>query len=171
MAGSAGRSADRLHLVLALLSAWLILTSPWLGMVRQIPRDAGFLNHAHVAAGLAVLALGVAYGAACLRGGGWRLYFPWLAGAGSTVAADLKGILRGRLPAAEGGGLFGAIEGLTLAALLVVAVTGAGWLWFAGTPAAAHWRGVHQLSAQGLTALLILHALSVSLHVLDFLRD
>ena len=171
MAGPSGRFADRLHLALALLCAWLIFTSPWIGMIRQLPRDAGFMNYAHVAAGLAVLALGVVYGAACLRGGGWRLYFPWLAGAAGRVAADLGGILRGRLPAAEGGGLFGAIEGLTLAALMVVAVTGAGWLWFAGTPAAADWRTVHQLSAHCLTALVILHALSVSLHVLDFLRD
>ena len=49
-----------------------------------------------------------------MRGGRWKLYFPVAAGNGAAVGRDLAGLLRGKVPAAEGGGLFGAIEGLLL---------------------------------------------------------
>ena len=31
----------RLHLVVTLLSIWLVFTSPWIGMLRRMPRDPG----------------------------------------------------------------------------------------------------------------------------------
>ena len=38
-------------------------------------------------------------------------------------------------------------------------------------PEAAAWRGYHILAAQGMIALLVLHVVTVSLHLLDFIRE
>ena len=51
------RIAAQQHLALALLTAWLVLTSPWVHMFRRIPRNAGFLDYAHIGLGLLALAL------------------------------------------------------------------------------------------------------------------
>lgn len=163
--------AARQHLVLALLSAWLILTSPWVTMLRRMRRDAGLLDYAHVGLGLLALILSITYLFDCVRAGRWRLYFPWAGGPLRAVATDLGGLLRGRLPAAEGGGLFGLIEGLTLASLVVTALTGAAWLWTQGTADALAWREHHILAARVLIGAVLAHVLTVSLHLLDFIRD
>lgn len=170
-----GRLLDRFaasqHLLLALLSAWLILTSPWVTMLRRMRPDPGFLDHAHVALGMLTLAVSVTYLFDCIRAGRWRLYFPWAAGRLGATASDLGGLLRGRIPAAEGGGLFGVIEGLTLACLVVTAMTGAAWFWTQGSTEALTWRDHHILAARVLVGTLLLHVATVSLHLLDFVRD
>lgn len=163
--------AARQHLVLALLSAWLILTSPWVTMLRRMRRDASLLDHAHVALGLLALVVSITYLFDCIRAGRWRLYFPWAGGRFRAVLADLGGLLRGRIPAAEGGGLFGLVEGLALASLVVTALTGAAWLWTQGTTEALAWREHHILAARVLTGAILVHVLTVSLHLLDFIRD
>ena len=112
----------------------------------------------------------IAYAWSCARDGRWRLYFPW-SPPDPRVGRDLAGLLRGRIPAAEGGGLFGLIEGLLLLALLATAATGAAWFTAQGTDAAVSWRGQHILAARGLIGLLVLHVVTVSLHLLDLLRD
>jgi len=106
-----------------------------------------------------------------VRDGRWRLYFPWVAPQIRTVGSDLAGLLRRRIPAAEGGGLFGLIEGLLLLALLATAATGAAWFMAQGTDAAVSWRGQHILAARGLIGLLVLHVVTVSLHLLDFVGE
>ena len=169
--GRARRILDRLHLWVAVLVVWLLATSPWVSMLRRIPSSPGLLDYAHIWLGAATLVLSLAYPIACCRNGGWRLYFPWAAGEAGAVLRDLGGLFRGRVPSAEGGGLFGAIEGLTLVALLAVGSTGAAWLWAAGTADALDWRDHHIAAARVLIALVVLHAVSVSLHILDFLRD
>jgi len=112
MAATFERLAARQHLAAALLSAWLILTSPWIAMLRAMPRGAGLLDYSHVALGFAALFIAITYTISCTRAGGWRLYFPWAAGQFQSVARDIGGLLRGRIPASESGGLFGAIEGV-----------------------------------------------------------
>jgi hypothetical protein len=89
----------------------------------------------------------------------------------TEVWRDLRGLLHGRIPAAEGGGLFGLIEGLLLLALLATAMTGAAWYLTQGSAEALAWRGHHALAVRGLATLFVLHAVSASLHLLDFLRD
>lgn len=166
-----GNLRDRLHLLVTLLAAWLILTSPWVSMLRRLPPEPGLLDRAHVWLGLATLPLALVYLYDCVRGGAWRQNFPWLPGQWGGVAADLRGLVRGRIPPAEGGGLFGAIAGLTLLALLVTVVTGTGWFWAQGSAAALDWRAAHIHSAHALTGLAVAHVVTVSLHLLDFLRD
>lgn len=165
------RSSNRRHFSVALLTVWLLLTSPWVSMFRRIPPSAGWLDYVHVVAGLLALVLGVAYAWSCTRGGGWRLYFPWSPSLLPGVGRDLAGLLHGRVPSAEGGGLIGLIEGLLLVFLVATALTGAAWLATQGSDAALAWRGYHAVAAQGLIGLLVLHVVTVSLHLLDLLRD
>lgn len=165
------RLAASQHLLVALLSAWLIITSPWVHLLRRIPRSAGVLDYAHVVLGLLALLLALSYTASCVRRGGWRLYFPWLSGDLGQVGRELRGLAHGEVPTAEGGGLFALIEGLLLLALLVTAFTGAGWLLAQGSAEALDWRQYHILAARGMIVLLVLHVLSVSLHLLDFIRE
>jgi hypothetical protein len=166
-----GRLAGRQHLLLALLSAWLILTSPWVHMFRRIPRNAGFMDYSHIVLGLAALLLAVTFTISCSRQGRWRLYFPWLTGNLGQAGRDLRGLLRGEIPTAEGGGLFALIEGLLLLALLAASATGLGWLLAQGSAEAVSWRHYHILAARGMMSFLALHILSVSLHLLDFVRE
>lgn len=165
------RSSDRQHFALALLTLWLLLTSPWVSMFRRIPPGAGWLDYVHVGLGLLALVLGAIYAWSCTRGGRWRLYFPWMPSELSGAGRDLAGLLRGRVPTSEGGGLFGLIEGMLLLLLVATAFTGAGWLAMQGSDAALAWRGYHATAARGLIGLLVLHVVTVSLHLLDFLRD
>jgi len=166
-----GRAADRLHLLVALLSCWLVLSSPWIAMLRSVPRGAGVLDYAHVTLGWFTLALTAAYAFSCARGGGWRQYVPTAVAPWRAVLEDLRGLLRGRRPSAEGGGLFALLEGLLLITLLLTAATGAAWFVVQGTPEALAWRSLHVACARVLVPLIVLHAASVSLHVLDLARD
>lgn len=163
--------APRQHLAVALLSIWLIVTSPWIAMLRRIPRDAGLLDYSHVVLGFVTLLIAITYTIACTRAGRWRLYFPWLAGQSSAVGRDLAGLLRGRVPAAEGGGLFGLIEGLLLVVLVATAVTGTMWFVTQGSEHALAWRSQHVLAARGLVGCLVLHIVTVSLHLIDLVRN
>jgi hypothetical protein len=171
MGNGAAAAGDRLHLAVAVLSLWLVATSPWLGMLRRIPAGAGWLDYAHVALGLATLPAGVAYAWICLREGRRGLYFPWSASGLRVVGRELTGLLRGRVPAAEGGGLIGFVEGLLLVALVAAAATGAGWFLAQGGDAALAWRAQHVVAARTLAGLLAAHVVTVSLHLLDFVRD
>jgi thiosulfate reductase cytochrome b subunit len=171
MGEDSSRLSDRLHGAVALLALWLIASSPWVAMLRRIPAGAGWVDYAHVAAGFAALLCGVVYGWACVRGGRWRLYFPLASAQLADAGRDLRGLLRGQVPAAEGGGLFGAIEGLLLVAFLVTALTGAVWFFAQGSAEAIAWRGHHIVAARALVGLLALHVVTVSLHLLDFVRD
>jgi Prokaryotic cytochrome b561 len=161
----------RLHVGVALLSAWLIGTSPWIAMYRRVPKDPGFFNASHVLLGFAALGLAALYLYSCTRAGRWRLYFPWLAGQGGAALRDLGGLLRGRIPSAEGGGLFAVIEGLALLALLATALTGAAWYFTQGTGDAVAWRGHHAVAARVLIGAAAAHVLTVSLHLLELIRD
>lgn len=163
--------SNRQHLLLALLVTWLVLTSPWVHMLRRIPRNAGWIDYAHVGLGVLAAVLAVTYLLACCRDGGWRVYFPWLSGRMGTTVRELRGLFRGELPTAEGGGLFALIEGLLLLVMLLTGLTGVGWLALAGDPGAVAWRGCHILAAQGMVGLLVLHVVTVSLHLLDFIRE
>lgn len=165
------RLVNPLHLLIALACTWLAASSPWIGLYQALPDDPGAINLSHVVLGLAMLPLGIAYFAACTVGGRWRLYFPWVAGQFGEIGRDVAGLFRGQRPGSEGGGLFAAIEGLLLLALLAAALTGVLWFLGGGTEAAIAWRGHHILAARGLIVLMVMHVLAVALHFVDLLRD
>lgn len=166
---SAGREAlqNRLHVAIVLACAWLVLTSPWVALLRRVPRDAGFFDYAHVTVGALASLLALAYVGSCLRGGRWRDYFPWLTGSVRSLVRDVTGLLRGQRPSAEGGGLFAIVEGLLLLALLFVAITGIGW-WFAqGSSTAIEWRALHVVCARVMIGLIVAHVAAVASHVME----
>ena len=165
------RAVNLQHWALAILCAWLILTSPWIALLRRVPADAGFLDRSHVLLGLVASALALTYAIGCTRAGRSRLYFPWLSGQPGVAFRELRGLARGQIPAAEGGGLFGLIEGLLLLLLLATAATGAAWYLMQGHGEVLAVRGWHILLARWLTAAIVLHVVSVSLHLVDFVRD
>jgi len=165
------RLANALHGSIAVSAIALIASGPWLAMYHQVPEPAGTVNLAHVILGLLVVPLALAYALACMLGGRWRLYFPWLAGQLGGIGADLKALARAQRPGSEAGGLFATIEGLLLAALLATAGSGLAWWLLQGSDAAVAWRGVHALAARTLAALLIAHVVAVALHLVDLVRD
>ena len=158
-------------LAVALLVLWLVTTSPWVSMLRRVPASAGFFDYAHGLLGVVALIVGIFYGVVITRGGRWRLYFPLAAGNGAAVGRDLAGLLRGKVPAAEGGGLFGTIEGLLLLALVAAGMSGVVWFLLQGSDAALTWRLWHIVFARILIAAGVLHVLAVASHLLDLVRD
>ena len=170
MAPVSESTVNRLHLAVALTALWLIGTSPWIGMLRRVPAGASWIDGAHVTVGWAGLVLGFLYAAACLRGGGWRRLLPWNPDGIAGVGRDVASLARGQVPSAEGVGLFSAIEGLLLLALLVAAIAGAGWHLAQGGDSALAWRGVHVISARVLVGMLVLHVVAVASHLIDFAR-
>lgn len=165
------RLSGRQHLAVALLSTWLIATSPWVAMLRAIPSSAGLLDYSHVALGFVTLLCSITYTVSCTRAGRWRLYFPWAAGQLGDVGRDVRGLLRGRIPSAEGGGLFALIEGVALVLLLATAVTGAAWFFTQGSSDALAWRAGHVHAARWLAGTILVHVVTVSLHLLELVRD
>lgn len=170
MNASGARASAWLHAALAVAAVALVATSPWISLRRSIPDDATFLDWAHVGVGLLAVPLAFAYALACLRGDGWRELLPWASGRLGAVGADLAGLVRGRIPAAEGGGLFALVKGLLLLALLATALTGLGWLLVQGTADAFAWRHWHQYAARTLAGLLVAHVVAVALHVVAIVR-
>ena len=160
-----------LHLAVALAAAWLIGSSPWIGMYHRLPEEPGWANLAHVVVGFVALAIGVLYAAAVVQGGRWREYFPYLGGDMGAVGRDLAGIFRGTVPTVEGGGLFPLIEGLVLLALLAAGVTGAAWFFAQGSETAVALREAHIVAARAFVVLMLLHFVGVALHLLDFVRE
>jgi hypothetical protein len=165
------RIANPLHVAVAVVTAWLVCSSPWVELYKRLPPDAGWVSRTHVWLGLAALALGLVYVAVCARGGRWRLYLPWAAGQMGAVGRDIAGMFRGQMPSVEGGGLFALIEGLLLLAVLAAGFTGALWFVTEGTGEAVGWRAWHIGAARTAAALLLLHFVSVSLHLLEFVRN
>jgi hypothetical protein len=170
-AGQREAIGNRLHIAVTLLALWLVTTSPWVSMLRRVPDSAGFFDYAHLILGVFALFVGILYGMVVVHGGRWKLYFPLAAGNAATVGRDLAGLMRGKVPAAEGGGLFGAIEGLLLLALVTAGMSGAVWFLLQGSDAALTWRMLHIVLARILIAAGVLHVLAVASHLLDFVRD
>lgn len=166
-----GGLAARQHVVLALLTAWLFLTSPWVHLYRRIPRNAGLLDYSHIVLGVVATVLALSFTLYCLRRAGWREYFPWLSGELGLVGRELKGLVRGELPTADGGGLFALIEGLLLLAMLATGLSGVGWLLVQNAPEAVACRSYHIFAARFTLVLLVLHIISVSLHLRDFMGE
>ena len=167
MPAASESTVNRLHLAVALTALWLIGTSPWVAMLRRVPASAGWLDRAHVVVGWAGLLLGLAYAMACMGGGGWRRLFAWNANGIAGVGRDVAGLTRGQIPSAEGVGLYAAIEGLLLLALLVAGIAGAGWFMAQGGDTALAWRSVHVVAARVLIGLAVLHVMAVASHLAD----
>jgi cytochrome b561 len=160
----------RVHSLALASAVVLYATSPWIAMLRRLPRTPSAFDWAHVAAGIVAVVAAAGLVVVAFRAGRWRLYFPWLSGRTHSVLADLAGLLRGRLPASEGGGLTSALQGFTVAAFALTAASGAAWLLTNGGDSALAWRSVHVVSADVLGVLIVVHAVTALLHVIQMAR-
>lgn len=160
-----------LHPLLAVLALWLVATSPWVSMLRRFPSEPGFFDYAHVVSGGLALLATLVYFVTVAQAGRWKWFFPWAAGETGAMARDLTGALQGSVPPADGPGLYGAIKGLLLLAMLVTALTGAAWLVAQGSQAALTFREWHTAAVRVLIILLLVHVAAVASHLLDLLRD
>lgn len=140
-------------------------------MRRVVPENASFWDRAHLAVGLLAAVLSVTFLLTHLVGARWRGRFPWLAGNFAETGRDVAGLFRGRIPPADGAGLFPAIQGVLLLLFVAAAVTGAGWLAADGSRAALAWREWHALAANAFGWCLLAHVVAAAAHVLEFLRD
>jgi len=158
------------HGLLILLVAWLIATSPWVHLYNRVPPSPSFWVWSHLVLGMLALVLALTFSLTCLAQGRLRQYFPWAFGRFRPLLADLRGLLRLQVPGNEGGGLFSVIKGLLLVALLATAITGALWLWTAGTREAVGWRAWHLESVKFLAGFLALHIVATIVHLIAFMR-
>ncbi|MCG9697582.1 cytochrome b/b6 domain-containing protein [Shewanella sp. Isolate11] len=159
------------HLLLILLSVFLISTSGWILMGRGIRANASIWDLLHVYLGLLAAFFSVTFLLSNVRQGKWRQYFPWLAGDFAQVSADIKGLFKGKIPAAGGKGLFSLIEGIGLLLLFVVALTGTIWFCLQGSSEALAWRSWHHVFAKGFIGFVVLHCICAASHLLDFIRN
>ena len=159
------------HVLLILLLVWLIATSPWVHLYSQIPPNPTFWVWSHIILGTVALALTLSFSATCFAEGRLRHYFPWAFGRFRPLLSDLAGLLRLKIPTNEDGGLFSVIKGLLLLSLLAVAITGAMWLWTAGTREAVAWRVWHIETFKVLAVFLGLHVLATIAHLVQFIRQ
>ncbi|MBV7317166.1 cytochrome b/b6 domain-containing protein [Shewanella sp. NIFS-20-20] len=83
---------------------------------------------------------------------GWRYYYPYLAGDLQPFYADLRQLKSKQLPNVQPGGVAAVVQGLGLAAILAVVLSGLVWfaLWLGGID----WPWLRELH-QDLTGVLI----------------
>ncbi|MCE9677687.1 cytochrome b/b6 domain-containing protein [Shewanella sp. AS1] len=162
---------DYQHLILIVLSLFLVATSGWILMGRGLSANASIWDLLHVYLGLIAACFSLSILVTSTIHGGWRQYYPYLTGDLSQVVSDLKGLAKGRIPAGGGKGLFSLIEGIGLLLLLGVSVTGLLWYLQQGSSDALMWRSWHHLFAQGFIGFLIVHSICAISHLLDFIRN
>lgn len=159
-----------LHVLVVFCVSLLLLTSPWVLMGRELKYNGNVWNILHVYLGLVCAVLGLFFLLKSIKKGKWRQYYPWICGDVSQLKQDIIGLMRAKIPAAGGKGLFSVIEGFGLLLLLGTGLTGVGWFVCQGSPVALDWRSYHQVFAQGLTGFVIVHLLFALSHILDFFR-
>ncbi|MFT5704776.1 MAG: hypothetical protein ACI8SK_000729 [Shewanella sp.] len=165
------RFSEYQHLLIILLSLYLILTSRWILMGRSIRVNASLWDITHVYLGLLTTLLACLFMLAnCMRGK-WYQYFPWLLGDTTQLVNDCKGVFKGKIPASGGRGLFSWVEGLGMLLLVGVGLTGILWFVSQGTSDALVWRNYHIILAKGFIGFIFIHVLFACLHLLDFIRN
>ncbi|MGE6651268.1 hypothetical protein BEL05_11905 [Shewanella colwelliana] len=159
------------HLLVIVLSLFLISTSGWILMGRAIRTQASIWDLLHVYLGAVVACLSVSMLLTNVIKGKWRQYFSWLAGDFTQLSQDVCGLKKGKIPLAGGRGLFSAIEGIGLILLLLVSITGAMWYFTQGSSEALNWRSYHHSAAHGFIGFIIIHSICAAAHLLDFIRN
>ncbi len=159
------------HLILLLLTAFLIMTSGWVVLGRSLRANASIWDLCHVYLGLVSSVFAISFFITNLAKGKWRQYYPWLILDFSQIKQDLVGLPKGEIPVAGGKGIFSLVEGLGMLLLLGVSITGVLWFVFQGEPVALEWRSYHQLFAKGFIIFILIHIVFACLHLLDFIRD
>lgn len=159
------------HVLIIILSAFLISTSGWIMMGRSLRASASIWDYLHVYLGLMAAGLSISMLVSNCIKGKWRQFFPWLVLDFSHLIKDISGLCKGKLPAAGGRGLFSIIEGIGILLLVGVGFTGVLWYCLQGSSDALFWRSNHIVFAQGFMGFILIHIICAGLHLLDFIRN
>ncbi|AQS37933.1 Prokaryotic cytochrome b561 [Shewanella psychrophila] len=162
---------DYQHVLIIILSVFLISTSGWILMGRGLRNGASIWDYLHVYLGLITAALSFSMLVICCIKGRWRQMFPWLLADFSQLNKDLFGLAKGKIPLAGGRGLYSCIEGLGILLLVGVGFTGVIWFCLQGSSDALMWRGYHILLVKGFIGFFLIHVFCACLHLLDFIRN
>lgn len=165
------RLSELQHVMLLLLTSYLIITSAWVMLGRSLRDNASFWDITHVYLGLATAILSISFFIRNVTHGKWRQYFAWLILDVSQINQDIVGLASKRIPVAGGKGLFSLVEGLGMLLLLATSITGVFWFINQGDASALTWRSYHQLFAKGFIGFILVHLVFACLHLLDFIRD
>ncbi|MEC4727480.1 cytochrome b/b6 domain-containing protein [Shewanella sp. D64] len=165
------RYSEYQHLLIILLSLYLILTSSWLLMGRSIRENASLWDITHVYLGLFTTLLACLFLLANSIRGKWHQYFPWLLGNTTQLVNDCKGVFKGKIPVSGGRGLFSCVEGIGMLLLVGVGLTGTLWFVSQGSTDALLWRNYHIILAKGFIGFIVIHIIFACLHLLDFIRN
>ncbi|SDJ22140.1 cytochrome b561 [Ferrimonas sediminum] len=161
---------ERLHVMLALLAIWLFITADQVHLANRIHVNAGFWDYNHIVLGSITALLSLCFLYKCCRLGQWRLYFGWCIGQISPIVNDLRQLKNKQLPAAGAPGLLTFIEGFGLILMVLVGLSGCGWLMSQGGSMAMTLRDCHIDLAGALFWYLIVHAIASFSHFLEMLR-
>ncbi|WP_299804125.1 cytochrome b/b6 domain-containing protein [uncultured Shewanella sp.] len=162
---------DLQHVLIIIISAYLIFTSGSILIGRQLRTHASFWDQSHVYLGLIAAFLSITFVITTCLKGKWRQYFPWLIADFSQLKSDILGLFKGKIPIAGGRGLFSVVEGIGMLLFLGVGLTGIAWFATQGSTDALMWRGYHIQLAQGFIGFIVLHVIFACLHLLDFFRN
>lgn len=162
---------DLQHVLIIVISAYLIFTSGSILIGRSLRANASFWDQSHVYLGLIGAFLSITFVITTCLKGKWRQYFPWLIADFSQLKSDILGIIKGKLPIAGGRGLFSVVEGVGMLLFLAIGITGIAWFATQGSSDALMWRGYHIQFAQGFIGFIVVHAIFACLHLLDFIRN
>jgi cytochrome b561 len=121
----------------------------------------------HIITGLFIIPLGLFLTGAVLIQHGFSNFFPYLGGDLSQVKADIAQLMKRELPEALPNGLAAVVQGLGLAALLLVLSSGLIWFlsWNAHLPWADAIKEVHEFSTGFLLAYIVGHGAMGALHI------
>lgn len=159
------------HVLVIILTVFLITTSSWVMMGRSLRASASVWDYLHVYLGLVTAALSISMLLINCAKGKWRQFFPWLSLDFTHVMKDISGIFKGKIPVAGGRGLFSCIEGVGILLLIGVGFTGVLWYCLQGSSDALIWRSYHIVFAKGFIGFIVIHFICACLHLLDFIRN
>ncbi|KXS38912.1 cytochrome b/b6 domain-containing protein [Modicisalibacter sp. 'Wilcox'] len=159
------------HLTVLSMVIGQIILSNFMGFTRtgevasQLPERYG--TWLHIGMGLLLVPISLIFLFAVIRHRGLRYYFPWLVGNVAPLMADLRTLLRLRMPEPGPGGLAAIMHGLGLGALLLVVFSGFTWFisWSYHLPWAPQAGSVHALLTGLIEAYIIGHGAMGILHI------
>ncbi|WP_076541547.1 cytochrome b/b6 domain-containing protein [Shewanella sp. UCD-KL21] len=163
--------AEKLHVIVIALSVFLVVTSPWILIGRQLRANASIWDSLHVYLGLVAAIFGLLFMLKNLLNGHWRQFFPWLRLDFSQCVDEIKQLKQGKLPSSGGKGIFSVVEGIGLILIALVSITGIAWFITQGSSDALMWRKYHILFAQGFVGFLMVHIVFAMFHIIDMVRN
>jgi len=118
-----------------------------------------FSTWAHIGIGISLVLLSIVFAIVELSKHGFLYFYPYFYGDFSQLTNDIKTLLSFQIPESSPKGIAPIIQGLGLAGLVLVALSGGIWfiLWLANFPLSSDAKGVHELLTGLIEAYVIGH--------------